>query len=250
MHGQYPNHYPFNLIRKVFYESPNNSARDTKINSIHLKGFYEQISMLSKEQQTYIDLRYKQEKTLGECSQALGMKQSQLVAFESKILRKLHHPAMRRHFEAVPLASIDDLTAENKTLAYENETLKKIMRGLIDGSIVLHDLLEPYSTVEPSIVADIPDTDTPIEMLVLTVRTYNCLKRQGFHTLEDVARQTEAYIAEKRGVGDTVMDEIKKVMSRHGLSFRPSTNTVETTLEQLLTAKQLSLVTRELYAHS
>jgi DNA-directed RNA polymerase subunit alpha len=63
---------------------------------------------------------------------------------------------------------------------------------------------------------------TPIEVLELSVRPYNCLKRSGIHTLEQLLECTEEDLMNLRNFGQKSMEEIKQKLAERNLSLRNS----------------------------
>ena len=61
-----------------------------------------------------------------------------------------------------------------------------------------------------------------IEELDLSVRSYNCLKRAGINTVEDVANKTEDDMMKVRNLGRKSLDEVLKKLEELGLSLSPS----------------------------
>lgn len=59
-----------------------------------------------------------------------------------------------------------------------------------------------------------------IEELEFTVRSYNCLKRAGIHTVQDLIAKTEDDMLKVRNLGQKSLDEIKKKLEDLGLSLR------------------------------
>ena len=49
----------------------------------------------------------------------------------------------------------------------------------------------------------------PIEDLDLTVRSYNCLKREGIHTVGELVGRSEADLLDIRNFGSKSIDEVK-----------------------------------------
>ena len=56
----------------------------------------------------------------------------------------------------------------------------------------------------------------PIEEMDLTVRSYNCLKREGIHTVGELVSRTEADLLDIRNFGQKSIDEVKIKLHRHG----------------------------------
>lgn len=63
---------------------------------------------------------------------------------------------------------------------------------------------------------------TPIEVLELSVRPYNCLKRNGIHTLEQLLDCTEEDLMNLRNFGQKSMEEIKQKLAERNLSLKNS----------------------------
>lgn len=61
-----------------------------------------------------------------------------------------------------------------------------------------------------------------IEELDLSVRSYNCLKRAGINTVEDLANKTEDDMMKVRNLGRKSLDEVLNKMAELDLSLRPS----------------------------
>jgi len=59
-----------------------------------------------------------------------------------------------------------------------------------------------------------------IEDLDLSVRSYNCLKRAGINTVEDLANKTEDDMMKVRNLGRKSLEEVLKKMSDLGLSLQ------------------------------
>ena len=62
----------------------------------------------------------------------------------------------------------------------------------------------------------------PIEELDLTVRSYNCLKREGIHTVGELVGRSEADLLDIRNFGSKSIDEVKIKLASLGLSLKDS----------------------------
>ncbi|MDF7627458.1 DNA-directed RNA polymerase subunit alpha [Leuconostocaceae bacterium ESL0723] len=60
----------------------------------------------------------------------------------------------------------------------------------------------------------------PIEDLDLSVRSYNCLKRAGINTIDELTDRTEADMMKVRNLGRKSLDEIEEKLTEMGLGFR------------------------------
>ena len=64
--------------------------------------------------------------------------------------------------------------------------------------------------------------DLPIEELDLSVRSYNCLKRAGINTVEELIKKTEEDMMKVRNLGKKSLEEVKSKLDELGLALRPS----------------------------
>lgn len=60
-----------------------------------------------------------------------------------------------------------------------------------------------------------------IEELELSVRSYNCLKRAGITTVEELTEKTEEEMIHVRNLGKKSLNEVKEKLHSLGLSFKP-----------------------------
>ena len=61
--------------------------------------------------------------------------------------------------------------------------------------------------------------EMPIEELELSVRSYNCLKRAGIATVEDLANKSESDMMKVRNLGKKSLDEVTNKLHLLGLDF-------------------------------
>jgi len=64
------------------------------------------------------------------------------------------------------------------------------------------------------------DHRLPIEDLNLSVRSYNCLKREGVNTVGDLIQRSEQELTDIRNFGQKSIDEVKSKLDELGLSLR------------------------------
>ncbi len=62
--------------------------------------------------------------------------------------------------------------------------------------------------------------DRPIEELELSVRAYNCLKRAGINTIDELVHRTEMEMMKVRNLGKKSLDEVKQKLSAVDLTLR------------------------------
>ena len=61
--------------------------------------------------------------------------------------------------------------------------------------------------------------ETSIEDLELSARSFNCLKRAGISTVEDLTNKTEAEMMKVRNLGKKSLDEVTNKLHSLGLDF-------------------------------
>jgi DNA-directed RNA polymerase subunit alpha len=75
------------------------------------------------------------------------------------------------------------------------------------------------SPVDEQLAADLA---LPVEDLSLTVRSYNCLKREGIHTVGELISRSEQDLLDIRNFGAKSIDEVKAKLSEMGLGLKDS----------------------------
>jgi len=75
------------------------------------------------------------------------------------------------------------------------------------------------SPVDEQLAADLA---LPVEDLQLTVRSYNCLKREGIHTVGELIARSEQDLLDIRNFGSKSIDEVKAKLAEMGLSLKDS----------------------------
>src|SRR5512135_955885 len=74
----------------------------------------------------------------------------------------------------------------------------------------------------PSDAALAQDLALPIEDLNLTVRSYNCLKREGIHTVGELVARSEQDLLDIRNFGAKSIEEVKQKLVDMGLALKDS----------------------------
>lgn len=107
-------------------------------------------------------------------------------------------------------------------------------RALALGAKILMDHFEVITQLKDSVFEDDsvikpdtsdqqkPSTTMMIEDLDLSVRSYNCLKRAGIQTVEELTQKTEEDMMKVRNLGKKSLKEVKDRLHDLGLEFKPS----------------------------
>ena len=75
------------------------------------------------------------------------------------------------------------------------------------------------STIDEQYAAD---RALPVEELKLTMRSYNCLKREGIHTVSELVSRSEQDLLDIRNFGSKSIDEVKQRLAEMGLALKDS----------------------------
>ena len=75
------------------------------------------------------------------------------------------------------------------------------------------------SPVDEQLAADLA---LPVEDLAFTVRSYNCLKREGIHTVGELITRSEQDLLDIRNFGSKSIDEVKAKLAEMGLALKDS----------------------------
>ena len=73
------------------------------------------------------------------------------------------------------------------------------------------------SPVDEQLAADLA---MPVEDLNLTVRSYNCLKREGIHTVGELVARSQADLLDIRNFGNKSIDEVQVELHKLGLALK------------------------------
>jgi DNA-directed RNA polymerase subunit alpha len=74
----------------------------------------------------------------------------------------------------------------------------------------------------PTDAALAADLALPIEDLQLTIRSYNCLKREGIHSVGELVARSEADLLDIRNFGAKSITEVKEKLAELGLTLKDS----------------------------
>ena len=93
---------------------------------------------------------------------------------------------------------------------------------LLELTQLFSDLAEAQSMqVGPAEDDSMPsDYGITVEELNLSVRSYNCLKREGINTVGDLVQKSEAELMDIRNFGQKSIDEVKSKLEELGLGLR------------------------------
>ena len=115
-----------------------------------------------------------------------------------------------------------EVTTDGTTSAKEITSLAaKIMNDHIKLFVELVDSMSDTPIlVEPKTDNKTKVLEMSVEDLDLSVRSYNCLKRAGIHTVEDLTKRTEDDMLKVRNLGRKSLEEVVKKLEDLGLCLK------------------------------
>jgi DNA-directed RNA polymerase subunit alpha len=139
---------------------------------------------------------------------------------------------VRRVTYAVENTRVEQMTDRDR-LILDVETNGAITprEALASAGATLSELVNLFGELAESqglTVGPAPDTTTltgdlalTIEELNLSVRSYNCLKREGINSVGELVQKTEAELLDIRNFGQKSIDEVKAKLAELGLELKP-----------------------------
>lgn len=177
--------YPLNLLRDI--------PVGQILSDDQIKGLEYVLGQLTEREQMVLEYRYVKGMSYSEIGGAFGLTGSRIQQIVNRALRKLRHPARMAYiwegFDAHEASIL-----EHVRMAME----KKEGRLLVAGDQIL---------------------DQDIEILRLSIRPYNCLKRHGIGTLHELLRMMlkEDWHKECRNLGRKGAKEIVVSLLKLGI---------------------------------
>ncbi len=112
----------------------------------------------------------------------------------------------------------DESIAPQKALAQAAKILTDYFGLIVE---LEEGLVAVDSVIKPSIEGkEKPKSTMMIEDLDLSVRSYNCLKRAGIQTVEELTQKTEEDMMKVRNLGKKSLKEVKDKLHDLGLGFK------------------------------
>lgn len=166
-----------------------------------------------------------------------------------------YQPAEQNKTDNMPIAMIPvdsiftpvikvNFAVENTRVGHVTDYDKLILEVWTDGSVppqegvsigakimqehlkLFIDLTESMDNVEIMVEKEEDQKEKALEMTIeeleLSVRSFNCLKRAGINTVEELTHRTEEDMMKVRNLGKKSLDEVKNKLEELGLGLKPS----------------------------
>lgn len=178
--------WPYNMLLAIFYTQETASRA-------YLPAVETVLSTISPREQKIMRLRYQEGMTLKEVADKERIGPERVRQVQDQALRKLRHPSRTIRLIAV---SPDETACLNRRIRQLTDT-------------------DPAKAFVPDMKGF--SLDDPIESLDLSVRSYNCLHKDGIRTIRDLSALTPVQLGKIRSLGVRSRDEILRKMAMLGL---------------------------------
>lgn len=174
---------------------------------------------LTEREAKVIRSRYEDAMTLVETGHELGVTGNRIAQIEAKAIHKLRRANGwlrfgRNHW--IPIMRIQKNIEAEAEIAIKH----RVMVSLDDRMSSLRKYIQDAIKMEAKEHAQ-AHPDMSIQELDLSVRAYNCLKRAGIDTLDDIRHLTEADLMNIRNLGVGGVREIKNKIKGYGFTLLP-----------------------------
>ena len=174
------------------------------------------MSSLTPREKLVIRLRYGQEMTLKEVGEVIGVKQERARQIEGKALRKLLYPKGAGYvirYGVKAYVEMRILEGVEQGLKAKEAELEGIYRQKL--AAVGCEMAQDEQKVWDRILS------LTVEEMDLSVRAYNCLKRSGNDTVEDIVTRYPDYESaiHIRNLGRKSLEEISDKLRSYGIKW-------------------------------
>ena len=203
--------YPLNLIYAVFEDSAEEIAeRADTISDINASIEYV-LYTLSDRERKILKNRFVDLLTLEQTGNIFGVTRDRIRQIEAKAIRKLRHPSRAKYFKYGVSGIIENIRMDyyNKFSELEGKLIElcKLNVKTADEVIQEKEIRKKFAP-------------TSIEQMDLSVRSYNCLKRVGIGTLQQLAQLSYDDLIRIRNLGKRSVDEIIGKLNEYGYEIR------------------------------
>lgn len=197
--------YPRNLLLAV--RGSWEQDEPTELTPDVLAGIEYALSTLNEREQLVLCRRYKEQKTLREIGEEIGVKQERSRQIETAALRKLRS---RRNMSFMT-KGVDGYIKERCKIEYERGYQVGYSAGYQQG---VDEAPQGISKAGMSVTI----VSLPIEALDLSVRSYNALRKAGYVTIGDLLKVDEKEIIHIKNLGTKQRQEVAVSLYRYGIS--------------------------------
>lgn len=178
IYGNYESPYPYNLLEDINNGTPIESV----IKQDNIDGLNVAMKTLTEREEKCVTLYYQEGKALDEIAQSMKLTRERIRQIIAKALRKLRHPSRSRMI-FMGLEGSEDLKKELISRMIE---LDKREAELLERETRFEKKVGEAELAELREIARKKIINKPIEELELSVRSFNCLKRNGINHISEL----------------------------------------------------------------
>lgn len=204
--------YPYNLIYAVFGEK----AEEIIDNSDTITDFKASVEYilctLTEREKNILKRRFAELKKYEEIGKNLSLTRQRVKQIETKALRKMGHPNRAKYLIHGVSGVVENIQTRyyNKFIDLESKliALCKINEKAADKIILDNESRKKYAA------------PIYLEDMDLSVRAYNCLKRVGVNTLDELSKMDYDELIKIRNLGKGSAYEIMSKLNQYGYEMR------------------------------
>lgn len=194
--------YPWNLACVVM------GAKE-KVYNVYVPAFEQSVSQLTDREQKVLEMRFVHDLTYEQCGYRFGVTRERIRQVEAKALRKLRNPRFSKHYLLDTLDKAFKIDAERARLEREKQVLIERLNTL--GEKTERENITPERQID-------------IAEMELSVRSFNCLKRAGINTLDDLSGKTMEDLMKVRNLGKRSLEEVVAKAKEFGVIIKCEEN--------------------------
>lgn len=208
--------YPFNLAAEVASGAYVSFSKESKERQkeiieqaykVYVPALLESLKTLTEREQKVLDLRFVHGLTYEQCGYRFNVTRERIRQIEAKAIRKLRHPSRSKKWYKDTIDKAFEIDAERARLERENEELKQRLEAL--GEKIERDAKQEENRLK----------STDIAYMDLSVRSYNCLKRAGINTLDDLSQMNYEKLTKVRNLGRKSLGEVISKAKEFGIEI-------------------------------
>lgn len=232
-------------------------------------GMREALEALTPREMKLMKLRFGLDdgkyRSLEDLCQEFGVTRERVRQIEAKALRKLRNPSRSRKFKPFTFEELK----ENKYVSDEEiELLSDLENDILKSNLIFkHDLIDDLDLGKDrfDVIRDIQEeiktrtekekeqkvqnmakNDIAIEEFDFSIRTFNCLKRFGINTINQLASLSEEDIMEIRNLGRHGAEEVISKLEERGIKL----GELDETTEEIIDKKAVGIIDIDLSVRS
>jgi len=214
--------YPMNLLDEVARDALHPDGQWEHPFPEDIKGTlaYVFAETLTEREARVLLLRYLDKLTYEEVGKECGVTRERIRQIEQKALRKLRHPLRKNML----ITGVRGAIRETRILDTDKEYMKRIDKAVMAVTEIARAATSAPVEFCENLGAE-KDKVLPLvlkksaEELDLSVRAYNCLRRAGIKTIEDITKMSFEQLAKLRNMGEKTAMEVVEKLKKHGLNL-------------------------------